>query len=541
MKTKILGKLNPNEDIQEQFLTLRGLSKEWVQAGEEHFHDGRTLRHYNEAAALIEKHIRNGSKIAILTDGDFDGLSSASIMYQWLLDKNSNLQLIPIVPEGKTHGIVHTNMIPECDLLITPDASSSEGEKHKILMDKGVDILVLDHHEFLNYDSKAVIINPHHKDCPYPNKNLSGAGVVYKFTEAYDKERNSEDYKKYIDLAAASIVADVMSLRSMENKAIVNIGLANIHNGFFRAFLDYDRRVQGKPVSPIIVGFYFAPIINAVIRVGTVEDKQQIFRALVGEASPQAVIASSISLKGKQDRNKESVIPRIVMGLQKSQRDQNKIVFAEAPNTLNKSSSGLVAGNLAGMYQKPTFLMRERDGKYVGSARSLNGTNVENFKDFCEGSGLFEFVAGHQAAFGGSITKENLEKFIEYANENLPKVEKHFTVDFDIANLSPADKANAIEQLFALDSHIGNDITPILLHDEIDIAPEDIQLIGKNNNTLKIYKNGIVYIKFKAKNYELPTTMKTYRIVGKPNMNEWNGDTTPQLFIEELEEKELAL
>jgi len=395
MKVQIAQELMPNFSPIEQVLEKRKLDMDWIEADERFFHDGRDLFNYEKGKDFIgDIFLKESPKVAIQVDNDADGFTSASAVYLWLKKHRPDLNLQFIITDGKVHGVLEHLVPDDLDFLIIPDASSSEGKKHKRLAQKGIRILVLDHHEITDYDTPAIVINPHHKECKYPNKNLSGAGVVYKFIEGFDNDINTDNHSFLMDLVAISTVADVMSLKNYENKALVNKGLKNIQNPLFKSFLLNDFRMRDKNVNPIAVAFYFAPLINAMTRLASAEEKLEVMEAFVGEISPEPTIALMTKIKGKQDRNKESVLPRIVMKLQRGQLDKNKIILTDAPKTLHKAATGLIAGNLASAYQKPTLLGRDKDDDFVGSIRSINDSNVENFKDFCEESGLFNWVAG---------------------------------------------------------------------------------------------------------------------------------------------------
>lgn len=536
MQIKIRQNINNNENALEEILQNRGLDSNWINAGEGDLLDFSIARNYQAGKDLILKHIANKSNIGILVDSDADGLTSAGIMHQWLLDKDPSLNIQAIIPEGKVHGILEQLIPKDISFLIIPDASSSEAKKHKIMSDRNIEVLILDHHEMENEDPWSVIINPKNPLCTYPNESLSGGGVTWKFIRQIDIESGSEDYRKYIDLVAIGLVGDVMSLKPLENKAIVNMGTKKITNPYFKAYLKADKRVFDKSVNPILIAFYMVPLVNALIRVGDLEQKVYLYEALIGNAPPEPIIAEMISVKGKQDRKKDGLVPRIVMNLQKAGRDTNKIIFGESPVNMPKSMTGLVAGTLCGMYQKPTMLAREDGDYFVGSLRSLNDSTVSDFKGFCEDSGLFEFVGGHASAAGFKIHKDKIDQFLNIVEEKLPKVEKVLECDFALTG----DKGMLIASASQFEDHIGCDIKEILMYDEINVSASNMSIIGKNSNVLKIVDNGVTYIKFGFKG-ELPTSPKTLRIVGKPNLNEWAGDITPQVMIEAMEYIDLQL
>lgn len=524
----------PHPDtVVDTVLQSRGVNREWLKAGPQHYFDGSAMKNFEAGRDMLLKH--ESSKIGILMDQDADGIFSTAIMYMWLKDRGIGRELVPIVPEGKVHGIILDLIPQDIDLLIIPDASSSEWEKHKAL---GVDILILDHHLLAEKESEyAVTINPMLPDCPYLNKGLSGAGVVYKFIEAMDKIDGVSYYSKYIDLTAFSIVSDVMDTSIMENKALVNEGTSNITNPFLLELINSDFRIKDKTnITPITIGFYLVPPVNALIRIGSVEDKYDIFKALVGEGPVAETIAKLKSLKSKQDRQKDPAVTRIVLNLQRSGRDQFPVILAEAPNTIPRSVTGLVAGQLAGMYSKPTMLGRPQGSNFVGSLRSLQNSSVEDFRGFCEESGLVNWARGHASAAGFSLPLSNVEPFLEYAKANLPPFERKYLVDFKLDGA----KDEIVRSLELLQNHYGPGFEEVLLYDEIIVNPEDIRILGQKNNVINIDKGGFEYIQFNFKG-EMPTTTSKMKIVGKPSVNRWMDKITPQLIIEAYEHSPVEL
>lgn len=537
MKIKIEGILKASEDIVEKVLSVRGLPLSWLTAGKESLLDGATMRNFKAGWDLLEKH--QEGRTVIIIDNDADGITSFATMYQWLKLTYPKMDVSYVMALGKTHGIVNKIMPDpaDYDLLIIPDASSSEIDKHQRLHEQGIDILVLDHHEVEQLENPyAVIINPHHPECPYENKGLSGVGVVYKFIETIDQICGDDNHTQFLDLVATGMVADVMSMKPMENKALINLGLANVQNPYIAAYLKADGRIKDKPFTPMVVGWYLAPQINALIRMGTVEDKLELCQAMIGEIDPEVVVAKIISIKGKQDRKKEPIFTRVVMDLQRAEKDTKNILVGTLPKHSPNPLTGLIAGQLSGAYQKPVLLGRVLDdGSFGGSLRSINGSSVENLKDFCEESGLFNWVAGHQAAAGFNLPAENVDKFIEYAEKNLPKVEKYFTVW-----TMDGDKALIVSQMNELEAHYGNGFEEILIYDEVYATKENTAIIGAKQNVFKVTGPGMDYLKFRHST-GLPQLPRVLGIVGTPNENEWNGMVTPQLFIKDWIEKELDL
>lgn len=526
MKIEVKTKLEEGRSALDIVLESRGLSRAWMEAGREDLLDGRVFRNFEKAASLLNSFL--DKKIAVYVDSDTDGFSSAGIIYMWLKEKY-NIQPQVIIPEGKVHGIIPTLIPDDIDLLIVPDASSSEALIHKELIDKGINILILDHHEFnLSNGEFATIINPQHPDCPYANKSISGTGVTYKFIEGIDKNEGVDFHSKYIDLVAIATVADVMDLSTMDNKALINIGLSHVKNAYFVAYHKFDNRIKDMDIDPIVVGFYMVPPINALIRLGNLEEKRELFQAIVGDMPAEMVVATIGKIKGRQDRQKDPIVTRIAMTLNSTEGSKDHaIIMTFAPSNAPRAMTGLIAGQMTNIYSRPIFLGHLVESNLIGSARNLNNSNIENLKDFCLESGFFNWAAGHQSAFGYSIPKENIVKFLDYCDKNLPKYEPVFHTDFKLAG----DKNATILQVAELKPHFGPGFPEVRVYDEIVVKPSNISIKGAKQNTLILNVEGVEYIAFGFKG-ELPMDTSIWKIVGKPSINEFMGNSKPQIKMD---------
>ena len=204
--------------------------------------------------------------------------------------------------------------------------------------------------------------------------------------------------------------------------------------------------------------------------------------------------------------------------------------------------NGLVANQLANRYNHPTIVARLNDEGYIrGSARGLNNSELENFKDFVIDSELVEYALGHENAYGFSILNKNLSEFHNYANEKLKEID--FSENVYNVNFS---RMAADEDLVDLIMDIGKYVDiwgqglpePLIYISDINLTQNEIEVIGKNKDTVKFSKFGTTYIKFHAK--DLIEELSQYNnikinLVGKANVNEWMGRETPQIIIEDYE------
>jgi single-stranded-DNA-specific exonuclease len=176
----------------------------------------------------------------------------------------------------------------------------------------------------------------------------------------------------------------------------------------------------------------------------------------------------------------------------------------------------------------------------------MNQSELKDFRQFLLNTEMFEYAQGHANAFGISIPDFKLREFHAYANEALR------TIDFgdnayDVNFVRPSTAADLGELVLELGSAKqiwgqGNP-EPLVHVTKIRVTPDDIRVMGANKDTVKIEVNGMPYIKFHAKDLieELSAHTEPFEmeIVGKPNLNEWMGRVSPQMFIEDYEIKEI--
>lgn len=135
----------------------------------------------------------------------------------------------------------------------------------------------------------------------------------------------------------------------------------------------------------------------------------------------------------------------------------------------------------------------------------------------------------HESAFGFSIPEENIETFLEYCDANLPEYEPTYHADFEITDVE--DKGKVVSDSMELEHHVGPGFPQLVVYDEIIVRPSDIFIMGKNKNVLKINARGMEYIAF-GFNGEIPLDISVWKIVGKPSINYFMGNATPQIKMD---------
>lgn len=571
----IKNSLNDIDNPKQTILLNRGIEnwKQYLNLNEGCIHDFNLLKNIDKAVSCFIKHIENKSRIHIVVDSDVDGYTSASMVYRYIKQLEKDINVTYSLHSKKQHGISEDIEIPkDCELLIVPDAGSNDNEQCKELVEKGMDVIILDHHICDKQNDFAIVVN--NQMCDYPNKNFCGAGIVYKFLKAVDEELWEDYADKMLDMVALGNISDVMDMRECETRYYVDLGLSKIRSKLFKALIEKQSYSMNGIVNITSVQFYVTPILNSMIRVGSAEDKDLLFRAFVEtdevfkykkrgetEESDEDIYTRAARLcynaKNRQSKIVQKGVDVIDELVQGKEIYNDKVMFINVSDILGETLTGLVAIKIAEKYNRPCLLLRRQkvreDGSlyYGGSCRNFDNSPIESLKNFLESTGTFEYVQGHDNAAGISIHRENVTKSIELCNERLADVDfqKCFYVDFDMEcdDLSVA----FIKTIDEMKDIFGQGIKEPLIHiKNIIVYSEDTNIMGKNLNSWKvIVGDGYAFVNFNV-DVNTDSLLLKYReltdedvengvilgvmdVVGTVSINNYNGILTPQIIVKD--------
>lgn len=263
-------------------------------------------------------------------------------------------------------------------MIVAPDSSSNNFFEHEYLKTvKGIDVLVIDHHEAEKISEYGCIIN--NQLCDYPTKSLSGVGMVYKFCSYIDEILNTKYAENFLDLVALGMVADMMDLRDFETKHLIMQGLKKIRNPYFNGMCKRNSYSLGDEITPIGIAFYIAPYVNATIRVGTQEEKLILFESMLDhknfelvpstkrgckgqmETKVEQACRNCINIKNRQTKARDVSLNKIEQIIQEQNLLSNKILVVKLDPELciEKNLTGLIANQLMSKYQKPVLLLHK--------------------------------------------------------------------------------------------------------------------------------------------------------------------------------------
>ena len=569
MKYKLIAKPNKNYSPMQQILVNRGIDvkdiEHYLKTSDADILNPDLLDNMIEGVKRLISAIKNQEKIFLIVDCDADGFTASAALVNYIYKVfPSAMDLLSIqLHEGKEHGIeekwLEEIVANEYKLVICPDASSNDYKQHKFLKDNGIDVLVLDHHDAEEVSENAIIINNQLSD--YPNKTLSGVGIVYKFCSKIDELMKIKEADTILDLVSLGMIADMMDMRNFETKHLIQKGLTRIENPFFKALVERQAYSIGETVTPIGVAFYIAPLINATIRVGTQNEKEVMFKAMLNHCAydmipstkrgekgkTEAVVVQAVrnatNVRNRQKKARDNGFEYVEQIIAANNLDKNKIIVVQVSEDLDKNLTGLIANQLMAKYQKPVLLVRETDeGLLQGSARGYDKSELKDLKSFLLESGFMEYAEGHAAAMGVGIYKDKVNALVDYSNTVLANYDFSACYDVDYEYMSNDFKAQDIIDIGSMKSLWGKGVDEAMIVIKgIKITSNNITLMSANKNpTIKItLQNGTSLIKFGASQAEFESLKSSgyteIDVIGTCAINEWQGMITPQILIKDYE------
>ena len=575
MRYKLIeGSLNDEHNVEATILKNRGIKNinRFLAPGESDTYSYSMLDNIDEAVKCAEKHIQNKDRIHILIDCDVDGYAAGSMVYRAFKKIDPNLNITYSLHTKKQHGLSKDITIPDdCKLLIIPDAGSNDVEQCRELKDKGMDIIILDHHICDVENDYAIVVN--NQMCRYPNKNFCGAGIVYKFLEALDEELWEDTASGMLDMCALANISDVMDMREPETRYYVLRGLAKIRSKLFKALIDKQSYSMNGIVNITSVQFYITPVLNAMIRIGDQDEKDLLFRAFIetdevfkykkrGETEEvdESIYDRAARLcsnaKARQTKEVTKEVTEVERLISDKRLDENKAIFANVTGILGETLTGLVAIKIAEKYNLPTLLLRRQAPRengelfYGGSCRNFDNSPIESLKKELLNTGLFEFVQGHDNAAGFSIARDNVQAAISCINNNWKDIDFQaiWQVDFD-KNAEDIDVA-FIKAIDDMKDMFGQGVKEPLVHiSHIPVYKESTIIMGKNLNTWKtIFNDELAFVMFSVdrdkdqiiQEYEneeetFDSLLGYMDVVGKATLNNYKGILTPQIIVKDYE------
>ena len=387
-------------------------------------HDPFLFKDMDKAVKIIREKIREGAHIRIIGDYDIDGIMSSYILRRGLKELGGNADVK--IPDRVTDGYgINEKLIREAkadgvDTIITCDNGISAGPQIALGKELGMTMIVTDHHEVLTLPEAAdCVIDAKQKDCPYPYKELCGAGVAWKLILALGGD---PDYRM-LPYAAFATVGDIVDLTG-ENRILVKEGLSRMKDADSLGFrtLAAECGVDLGAMNVYHIGFVMGPCLNAS---GRLDTAMRAARLLETEDALEAERLAH-ELKELNDSRKsltEIGVEQAVSYVEESGTVHDKIFVIYQPD-LHESLAGIVAGRIRERYAHPVFVLTRGEEGIKGSGRSTEAYHM--FEGLCGVKDLLTKFGGHPMAAGLTLPEENIEAFRRGLNEQCTLSEDDF-------------------------------------------------------------------------------------------------------------------
>ncbi len=399
-------------------ITTADRAREFFKPDLSKLHDPFLMKDMDRAVDRLEKAIAEEERVMIYGDYDVDGTTAVALMYTFIRNFNPNVEYYIPDRYDEGYGISYKGIDWAWEngytLIISLDCGIKAVEKVRYAKDKGIDIIICDHHlpdETL--PAAAAILDPKRHDCSYPFDDLSGCGVGFKLVQAYALRKGLPFawVESFLDLVAVSIAADLVSMTG-ENRILAYYGLERLNTSPSKGLLSIIKLsgLENHKITIDDIVFKIGPRINAA---GRMESGRTAVHLLVCRNDDEAQsIGKAIDTHNKERKSVDKEITREAIETVKRSKDyplrKSTVVFNPK---WHKGVVGIVASRLVEAFYRPTIVLTESNGFITGSARSIAGFDLYEAIEEC--SEYLENFGGHMYAAGLTLKQENLKSFAE--------------------------------------------------------------------------------------------------------------------------------
>ena len=385
--------------------------------------DPALMADIDRAADRLIAAVQAGEKITIYGDYDVDGVTSTAVL--WLFFRDTfGVELDTYIPhrlkEGYGLNIAAIDQLADTgtQVLVTVDNGSSAGDEVAHAQARGVDVIVVDHHQVSDPEPAAYAhLNPHRQSCGYPDCDLAAVGVAFlvlvqirrKLREASFFQGPLPRPDHYLDLVALGTVADVAPLRGL-NRAIVRYGVGRMRQGprvGVQALMNVSR-CTAESLTARDLGYRLGPRINAA---GRLDDATRGLRLLIGEERPAVQrLAEQVEVQNQERRQiQERMVEEALSMVQGDEALAQSPALVLAGDDWHPGVVGIVASRVVETFHRPAILLARDGNIYKGSARSTGDVNIKAALDGC--ASLLMRYGGHVAAAGMTLRVDQLAAF----------------------------------------------------------------------------------------------------------------------------------
>ena len=512
--------------------------------------DPSTLKNMDSSIKILLEKIFKNNTLGILGDYDVDGATSTAILFKYFefIGVNAEIYIPDRIKDG--YGISKNSIDhffrKKVNLLVSLDCGTNDAEFIAYAREKGIEIIVIDHHEVKSLGSPLSIINPKLKGDTSNLNNLCTAGLVFLFVIGLNRElrkkkffKNKEEInlKELLDIVAVGTICDLVPLHN-ENRLLVKKGLEkinlkpNIGLSVLKSKLELENKIKSTDIA-----YYIGPCINAAGRIG---DPFLGFNLLVkNKKKDLEVIAEKLINSNNERKTLENISYNQAKMLLKNLTNM-KFIFLYS-KTWHPGIIGIIASRLVQEYKVPAFVMNIDENKVTGSVRSIKNIDISKILAKLVDEGFLESGGGHAMAGGFKLKEEKLSSLQNYLKENSYVFFKseNSTINIDLeAKISDLnlEMINSMEQLEPFG--MGYPEPKILIK---KVSSVYSKIIGKNKTHLSCtlediygYRINAMIFNFENSILRVIEEKREFDVIGKVSLNVWENKKIPQFFIEDL-------
>lgn len=455
----------------------------------QNLHDPFIMKGMQTAVDRILLAIERGENILIYGDYDVDGTCAVSLMYNFLSEIYPNVSYYIPCRYQEGYGVSFKGIDFASDndisLIITLDCGIKSADKIQYAQEKGIEVIICDHHTpDENLPCAVAILNPKQSDCPYPYKELCGCGIGFKLSQAICTQMGWGQQKAYqnLDLVALATSADIVPMTG-ENRLLTYFGLEKIRQSPCDA-LRLLQQFTGEVKSVTDLVFKIAPRINAAGRI----KHGSLAVALFTSKSLDEIgtLCQEVENLNAERKNIDETITQLALKQIEDYQEQENFTSVVYDKGWHKGVIGIVASRLIETYYRPTLVFTDNGGVMFASARSVKGFDVYKVLEACQ-EHLIQF-GGHQYAAGLSLKPENYKAFKQSFEEEVKRtiapelLKNRIEIDLEIPLSLVTEKFLATLNRFS--PYGPQNLTPVFVSK--GVIDKGSKQIGKGKEHLKL-------------------------------------------------------
>lgn len=564
---QVIDKINISSSII-NILASRGITEpedieEYLSPKPRRTYDPFLMKGMDEASDMIIRYASERRRICVYGDYDADGVTSVSLMMILLAELHADAwYYIPSRFEegyGLNRRAVDRMADRGTELVITVDNGCVAFDEISYIKEKGMAVIVTDHHNLEERQPDCLMLNPKQSDDSYPFSFLCGCGVAFKLAQAITRKAGISKKKlnAFLDIVGIATVGDIVPLVD-ENRTLVKYGMDRIRRNE-RTGLSSLLQASGlKPeaVSSYNIAFGIVPYINSC---GRMKKAEMAVELLTGENPALcAKLASEMAaLNASRKKLQEDIYSAAVEWIESCMASRETSDNADvAPDGMpyfilyyagsaHEGVTGIVAGKIKERYYRPVMILTDSgDGIVKGTGRSIPGVDLHAL--LIKYSELFVRFGGHAGACGLSMRYEDVEYLRKRLNEDVRAM--------------LAEKPDLLEYVLVPDAVIdGDDVTLELARDIQRMEPfgegnprpvfrikeltvRSIRSMGSEGQYRKLSCMSAGGRSFDAVCFDCEEGSRindinagdTIEITGEISENIWNGRSSVQVVVREV-------